>query len=193
MPLAWRAARHIGGVTKCPRFHRWSTFSSGLTWRPDLQGLLALPAARTDRHLGFRVDLVALQLGQHVLICQIQPVRMLPVVPGDLDHALNHVAVVDLICQLPPAIEKASFHAMRRFRAIWSRKQRAPEELIHFWLGHAKSSITDDFSKLADDLEFRTKVAEKAGVGFVVRVYEPTPVRPTRPRKSNERTIAVAA
>jgi integrase len=90
-------------------------------------------------------------------------------------------------------VEKAGFHAMRRFRATWLRKQRAPEELIRFWLGHAKASITDGYSKLSDDLEFRTEVAEKAGVGFAVPAYEPTPARPMRPRKSNERTIAVAA
>jgi len=63
-------------------------------------------------------------------------------------------------------VEKAGFHAMRRFRATWLRKQRAPEDLIRFWLGHAKGSITDGYSKLADDLEFRTELAEKVGVGF---------------------------
>lgn len=38
--------------------------------------------------------------------------------------------------------EKTGFHAMRRFRATWLRKQRAPEDLIQFWLGHAKQSVT---------------------------------------------------
>jgi len=49
---------------------------------------------------------------------------------------------------------------MRRFRTTWLRKQRAPEDLIKFWLGHAKESVTDGYSKLADDVEFRAEVAE---------------------------------
>ena len=58
-------------------------------------------------------------------------------------------------------VGKTGFHAMRRFRATWLRKQRTPEDLIRFWLGHAKSSMTDGYSKLADDIEYRREVAEK--------------------------------
>jgi integrase len=61
-------------------------------------------------------------------------------------------------------IEKTGFHALRRFRTTWLRKQRAPEDLIQF--GHAKKSVTDGYSKLADDVEFRSGVAEKIGTGF---------------------------
>lgn len=32
---------------------------------------------------------------------------------------------------------KAGFHAFRRFRATWLRKNRTPEDLIRLWLGHA--------------------------------------------------------
>jgi hypothetical protein len=71
---------------------------------------------------------------------------------------------------------------MRRFRATWLRKQRAPEDLIQFWLGHAKQSVTDGYSKLAEDVEFRAQVAETVGAGFVV----PSAVRPMRPRKKEE-------
>jgi integrase len=86
-------------------------------------------------------------------------------------------------------VEKAGFHAMRRFRTTWLRKQRAPEDLIRYWLGHAKESVTDGYSKLADDLEFRLDVAEKIGVGFVV----PKSMRPMRPKKSEQRRMEVAA
>ncbi len=79
--------------------------------------------------------------------------------------------------------EKAGFHAMRRFRTIWLRKQRAPEVRIKFWLGHAKQSITDGYSMLAQDVEFRREVAEKPGTGFEV----PASMRPMRPRKSAEK------
>ena len=86
-------------------------------------------------------------------------------------------------------VEKAGFHAMRRFRTTWLRKQRAPEDLIKYWLGHAKDSVTDGYSKLADDVKFRLDEAEKIGVGFIV----PEPLRPMRPSKSEERRMEVAA
>jgi integrase len=75
--------------------------------------------------------------------------------------------------------EKAGFHAMRRFRTTWLRKQRAPEDLIKFWLGHAKQSITDGYSMLAQDVEYRREVAEKLGTCFDV----PASMTPTTPRK----------
>ena len=90
-------------------------------------------------------------------------------------------------------VGKAGYHAMRRFRTTWLRKQRAPEDLIRFWLGHAKQSVTDGYSKLADDVEFRRQVAGNIGTGFDVPVYEEAPLRPMRPRKRKERTVAVAA
>jgi len=61
---------------------------------------------------------------------------------------------------------KAGFHAFRRFRASWLRKNRAPEDLIRFWLGHANQTVTDGYSKLSGDTEFRKECAEKNGVGF---------------------------
>jgi integrase len=79
--------------------------------------------------------------------------------------------------------EKAGFHAMRRFRTTWLRKQRAPEDLIKFWLGHAKQSQTDGYSMLAHDVEFRREVAEKLGTGFEV----PASMTPTTPRKRRQR------
>jgi integrase len=78
--------------------------------------------------------------------------------------------------------EKAGFHAMRRFRTTWLRKQRAPEDLIKFWLGHAKQSITDGYSMLAQDLDFRREVAEKLGTGFEV----PASMTPTTPRNRRQ-------
>jgi integrase len=90
-------------------------------------------------------------------------------------------------------VEKAGFHAMRRFRTTWLRKQRAPEDLIKFWLGHAKQSVTDGYSKLAEDEAFRRKEAEQLGTGFVVPAYEEKPLIPMRPKNSMERTVGVAA
>jgi len=85
-------------------------------------------------------------------------------------------------------VEKTGFHAMRRFRTTWLRKQRAPEDIIKFWLGHAKESVTDTYSKLADDGDFRKQVAETVGTGFEV----PSVLRPMRPKKSKEKRLEVA-
>jgi integrase len=90
------------------------------------------------------------------------------------------------------AIAKAGFHAMRRFRTTWLRKQRAPEDLIKLWLGHADQSVTDGYSKLADDVEFRKEVTEKLGTGFEIPGYEEKPVIPMRRRKSKEQAVGVA-
>lgn len=61
---------------------------------------------------------------------------------------------------------KCGCHAFRRFRTTHLRKNGAPEDLIHFWIGHAGKSVTDDYSKLRDDLEFRKEVAVRVGLGF---------------------------
>jgi integrase len=90
-------------------------------------------------------------------------------------------------------VDKAGFHAMRRYRTTWLRKQRAPEDLIKFWLGHSETSVADSYSKLADDVEFRKQVAEAVGTDFAVPAHVAKIVRPKRPRKSDERTVAVAA
>ncbi|HMD44127.1 MAG TPA: site-specific integrase [Candidatus Acidoferrum sp.] len=86
-------------------------------------------------------------------------------------------------------LEKTGFHAMRRFRTTWLRKQRAPEDLIQFWLGHSKQSQTDGYSKLAADVDFRAEVAEKVGTGFVI----PSILVPMRPKKRKKIQEEVAA
>ena len=53
------------------------------------------------------------------------------------------------------------------------RKQAAPEDLIRFWLGHANKSVTDDYSKLKEDVAFRKKVVEEAGIGFELLAQAP--------------------
>jgi integrase len=61
---------------------------------------------------------------------------------------------------------KLGFHAFRRFRVTHLRKNRVPEDLIKFWIGHAPQSVTDEYSKLKHDVHFRKDVAEKVGLGF---------------------------
>ncbi len=63
-------------------------------------------------------------------------------------------------------IPKMGFHAFRRFRVTWLRKNRVPEELIRFWIGHADRSMTDRYSMLNADTTLRKAIAEKIGLGF---------------------------
>ncbi len=86
-------------------------------------------------------------------------------------------------------VEKTGFHAMRRFRATWLRKQRTPEDLVRFWMGHAKSSVTDSYSKVSDDVDYRQEVAEAIGAGFTV----PTALVPKVPRIRDRKIESVAA
>jgi integrase len=58
------------------------------------------------------------------------------------------------------------FHAFRRWRTTWLRKNRVQEDLIRFWLGHSEGSVTDGYSKLSEDVDYRHEVAEKVGIGF---------------------------
>ena len=73
-------------------------------------------------------------------------------------------------------INKAGFHAFRRFRTTWLRKNRTPEDLIKFWLGHADQTVTDGYSKLRDDVAFRKECAERVGLGFAIPEHIPAPV-----------------
>jgi integrase len=61
---------------------------------------------------------------------------------------------------------KLGFHAFRRFRVTHLRKNMVPEDLIKFWIGHAPKTVTDEYSKLKDDVRFRRDVAERVGLGF---------------------------
>jgi integrase len=89
---------------------------------------------------------------------------------------------------LHPILEKigretCGFHAFRRFRVTHLRKNRVPEDLIQFWIGHANKSITDGYSKMKEDVEFRRFTAEQAGLGFHMPTVAPKlPVAPIAPK-----------
>jgi len=59
------------------------------------------------------------------------------------------------------------FHSARRWRVTHLRANRVPEDIIQFWIGHSSNkSITDRYSKLAQNIEERKKYANEAGLGF---------------------------
>jgi len=49
------------------------------------------------------------------------------------------------------------------------RKNMVPEDLIKFWIGHAPKTVTDEHSKLKHDVQFRRDVAERVGLGFMLK------------------------
>jgi len=59
------------------------------------------------------------------------------------------------------------FHAFRRFRTETLRRERVPEDLVRFWLGHAGASITDTYANgLREDLTWRQEWSQRTGLGF---------------------------
>jgi integrase len=65
-------------------------------------------------------------------------------------------------------VKRIGFHAFRRFRLTWLRKNGVPKDLERFWMGHAPEEVGDLYSKLKDDVAFRQEWAERAGLGFSV-------------------------
>jgi hypothetical protein len=41
-----------------------------------------------------------------------------------------------------------------------------PEDVLAYWIGHAVGNVTDRYSKLSKDIEFRQMLREKVGLGF---------------------------
>jgi len=66
------------------------------------------------------------------------------------------------------ARKHVGFHAFRRFRLTWLRKNGVPHDLERFWMGHAETEVGDLYSKLKDDVSFRQEWAERIGLGFVL-------------------------
>ena len=58
------------------------------------------------------------------------------------------------------------FHAFRRYRITRLRELGTPEDIVRFWVGHAGGSITDRYSKLAENIELRKQWAIRCGLGF---------------------------
>jgi hypothetical protein len=61
---------------------------------------------------------------------------------------------------------KGGFNIFRRFRITHLQKTGCPEALRHFWSGHAPSHVSERYTKLREERDFRLEWAEKIGVGF---------------------------
>ncbi|HLW81150.1 MAG TPA: tyrosine-type recombinase/integrase [Candidatus Acidoferrales bacterium] len=60
------------------------------------------------------------------------------------------------------------FHAFRRFRNTYLRKQSCPPGLLRYWMGHSARSMSDVYDRSFEDAAFRREVANAVGVGFEV-------------------------
>jgi hypothetical protein len=73
--------------------------------------------------------------------------------------------------------QACGFHAFRRFRVAHLRKSMVPEILLRIWIGDSTAGITDKYARegVARDTLFRAMMAQKAGLGFDLRPFAPTP------------------
>jgi integrase len=87
---------------------------------------------------------------------------------------------------------KCGCHAFRRFRITHLRKNGVPDDLVHYWVGHAGKSVTDAYSKLKLDLAFRKEVAERVGLGFEL-LPRTTAIGPNGPKLETDPVPQMAA
>lgn len=82
--------------------------------------------------------------------------------PRTYSTALNslHSVLDDL------KIEHTGFHAFRRYRITHLGKSKVPNELVRFWVGHAKPDVTARYDAVHKDIEFRLSEAERVKEGF---------------------------
>lgn len=108
-------------------------------------------------------------------------------------HAINESNLRNRV--LYPILEElgfgqAGFHAFRRFRITHLRKMRAPEDLIRFWVGHGDKSVTDGYSQLKEDVEYRKAVVEQVGIGFTIPPVPTAVVQSVQNHEKEEVTLA---
>ena len=65
-------------------------------------------------------------------------------------------------------LDRAGFHAFRRYRVTWLRKNRVQEDLMQCWTGHGDKTVTDGYSQLENDTQYRKMVTEQVGIGFEI-------------------------
>jgi integrase len=58
------------------------------------------------------------------------------------------------------------FHSLRRFRVTHLRMLGIPEPVVHYWAGHADSTISDRYTMVGEEIQKRKAFAEQAGLGF---------------------------
>jgi integrase len=57
-------------------------------------------------------------------------------------------------------------HSFRRFRVTHLSEKQVPVQIVKFWIGHAKADITEQYSRLSENLMLRREWARRVGLGF---------------------------
>jgi hypothetical protein len=73
---------------------------------------------------------------------------------------------------------KGGFDVFRRFRITELKKSGCPDALQHFWSGHAHTHVSERYTKLLQDRDFRLEWAEKIGMGFELPARSVAPPAP---------------
>ena len=63
---------------------------------------------------------------------------------------------------------KGGFNIFRRFRITELKKSDCPDALQHFWSGHAPTHISERYTKVLQDRDYRLEWAEKIGMAFTL-------------------------
>lgn len=61
---------------------------------------------------------------------------------------------------------RGGLNIFRRFRITRLKKSESPEFLQHFWSGHAQTHVSERYTIMLQEREFRLDWAEKIGLGF---------------------------
>ena len=88
------------------------------------------------------------------------------VVACSADTGGTWAGATEALLRILHGVKSVGFHAFRRFRLTWLRKNGVPKDLERYWMGHAPEEVGDLYSKLKDDVSFRQEWAERAGLGF---------------------------
>ena len=70
-------------------------------------------------------------------------------------------------------LERRGFYEFRRFRLTHLVQNGAPQALVQFWMDCPSKMVTDLYSKVKEDVAFRTREAERVGLGFQISIKKP--------------------
>jgi hypothetical protein len=74
------------------------------------------------------------------------------------------------------------WHAFKRFRKTWLRGKRCLEDINNFWMPHKPKTMSELYSHLDEELDFRLAETEQVGFGFEL----PKVIAPNAPSFSAE-------
>jgi integrase len=86
--------------------------------------------------------------------------------------------------------EGMGWHAFRRYRNTWLKKQRVQEDHRLHWMAHKPKEMGEVYSALREDLPARLAEAERVGYGFSLPKEDVPNVPKKRQRRNNQKVLA---